>query len=89
MKRKTRIEIEALVDQIVAETLNVKKSELRADTHLRDDLAADSIDAYDVVIALEKELDIDIPDPQCYQLNGCTMSEIYDLVETLHEARHE
>ena len=63
MKRKTRIEIEALVDQIVAETLDVKKSELRADTHLRDDLAADSFDVVDVVMALEKELDIDIPDP--------------------------
>ena len=89
MKRKTRIEIEALVDQIVAETLDVKKSELRADTHLRDDLAADSFDVVDVVMALEKELDIDIPDPQWSHLHDCTMSEIYDLVETLHEARHE
>ena len=89
MKRKTRIEIEALVDQIVADTLDVKKSELKADTHLRDDLAADSIDAVDVVMALEKEFDIDIPDPQWSHLHDCTMSEIYNLVETLHEARHE
>ena len=89
MKRKTRIEIEALVNEIVADVLDVKQSKLKPDTHLRDDLAADSIDAVDVVMAIEKTFDIDIPDPQWSHLNDCTMSEIYNLVETIHEASHE
>lgn len=89
MNRKTRQEIESLVNEIVADVLDVKQTELKPDTHLRDDLAADSIDAVDVVMAIEKTFDIDIPDPQWSHLNDCTMSEIYNLVETLHEASHE
>jgi acyl carrier protein len=47
--------------EIIAEQLGVSVSELDIDTSFKDDLDADSLDLFELVMALEDEYDIEIP----------------------------
>lgn len=58
----TAAEIEARVKKIVVEQLGVKEDEVTTDASFVDDLGADSLDTVELVMALEGEFDLDIPD---------------------------
>lgn len=45
----------------IAEQLNVDESEIQMDTSFQDDLGADSLDLYELVMNLEDEYGIEIP----------------------------
>lgn len=47
--------------EIVAEQLNVSVSDLTEETSFIDDLGADSLDLFEVAMALEEKFDIEIP----------------------------
>lgn len=47
--------------EIIAEQLGVSESEIGLDTSFKDDLDADSLDLFELVMALEDEYDIEIP----------------------------
>jgi len=55
-------EIQAKVIQIISEQLGKDKSEIKMSSHFIEDLDADSLDTVELVMALEEEFDIDIPD---------------------------
>ena len=55
-------EIQAKVIQIICEQLGKDKSEIKMSSHFIEDLDADSLDTVELVMALEEEFDIDIPD---------------------------
>ena len=46
---------------IIAEQLNVNEAEIKPETKFKDDLGADSLDLFDMVMALEEEFGIEIP----------------------------
>ncbi|MEG3990598.1 acyl carrier protein [Microcoleus sp. Pol7_A1] len=50
------------VQKIVAEQLEVEKSEVKPEANFANDLGADSLDTVELVMALEEEFDIEIPD---------------------------
>ena len=50
------------VRQIIAEQLGVKKEEVTDSAKFVDDLGADSLDTVELVMALEEEFGIEIPD---------------------------
>lgn len=45
---------------IIAEVLNVDPEEVTMDTTFMDDLGADSLDVYQIIMAIEEEYDIEI-----------------------------
>ena len=53
--------LERVID-IVAEQLGADKEKISADTHFVNDLGADSLDTVELVMELEEEFDINIPD---------------------------
>ena len=55
-------EIQAKVIQIISEQLGKDGSEIKMSSHFIEDLDADSLDTVELVMALEEEFDIDIPD---------------------------
>ena len=55
-------EIQAKVIQIISEQLGKNESEIKMNSHFIEDLDADSLDTVELVMALEEEFDIDIPD---------------------------
>ncbi|MDD5069695.1 MAG: acyl carrier protein [Candidatus Omnitrophica bacterium] len=50
------------VKNIISEQLGVKKEEVKLESSFIDDLGADSLDTVEVVMALEEEFGIEIPD---------------------------
>jgi acyl carrier protein len=54
--------VEDKVKNIIAEQLGVKKEEIKPESSFTDDLGADSLDTVEVVMALEEEFGIEIPD---------------------------
>ena len=47
--------------EIIADQLSVDESEIELSTSFKDDLGADSLDLYELVMALEEEYGCDIP----------------------------
>ena len=54
--------IEERVKKIIVEQLGVKQEEVVNSASFVDDLGADSLDTVELVMALEEEFDIEIPD---------------------------
>ena len=65
---------------IIVEQLGVEESAVAMDTNLMKDLEADSLDAVEIIMAIEDEFDIEIPDEDAekFQLVG-------DLVKYVEE----
>lgn len=55
-------EILKKVQKIVSEQLSVDESEVKPEASFANDLGADSLDTVELVMALEEEFDIEIPD---------------------------
>jgi acyl carrier protein len=60
--------IEERVKKIVVEQLEVKEEEVTASASFVDDLRADSLDTVELVMALEEEFDIEIPDEEAEKI---------------------
>ncbi len=58
----SREEILQKVQKIVSEQLGVDQSEVKPEASFANDLGADSLDTVELVMALEEEFDIEIPD---------------------------
>jgi acyl carrier protein len=50
------------VKKIVAEQLSVEEADVKPESSFANDLGADSLDTVELVMALEEEFDIEIPD---------------------------
>lgn len=49
------------IAEIIAEQLNVEVSEVKPESNFKEDLEADSLDLFELVMALEEEYDVEIP----------------------------
>lgn len=54
--------LEEKVKDIIVEELGVERDKLKPEASFMEDLGADSLDTVELVMAFEKEFDIDIPD---------------------------
>ncbi len=75
----TATEIEEKVFQIVSEQMSVEKGELSRETSFVNDLNADSLDTVELVMELEDEFDITIPDEEAEKLK--TVGEAIDHIQ--------
>jgi acyl carrier protein len=55
--------------EIMREQLNLETAEIEMETSFKDDLAVDSLDLFELVMALEEEFDVEIPSEE---LEGLT-----------------
>ena len=53
---------------IIADVLNVDEEEITMDTTFTDDLGADSLDVYQIIMGLEEDFDIEIPQEEAEKI---------------------
>jgi acyl carrier protein len=68
------------VQKIVSEQLGVDASEVKPEASFANDLGADSLDTVELVMALEEEFDIEIPDEAAE--NIATVQAAVDYINT-------
>ena len=68
------------VKPIIVEQLGVKEEEVKPEAKLVDDLGADSLDNVELVMALEEEFDLEIPDEDAEKI--ITVKNIVDYIES-------
>ena len=54
--------------KIIAEVLNVDTEEVTMDTTFVDDLGADSLDVFQIMMGIEEEFDVEIPTEEVEQI---------------------
>ena len=60
----TATNIEAKVKSIIADQLGVSEDEIKMESSFIEDLGADSLDIVELVMAMEEEFEIEIPDEE-------------------------
>jgi acyl carrier protein len=78
-------EIAEKVIQIVSEQMSVDKGEISRDTSFVNDLNADSLDTVELVMELEDEFDLSIPDDEAEKLG--TVGEAIDYIKNHLEGK--
>ena len=74
------MELEKL-KKIIVEVLNVDEDEISEDTTFIDDLGADSLDIFQIIMGIEEEFDIEIPTEEAEKI-----STVGDAVEQIKNA---
>ncbi len=82
-------QLEEKVKDIIVEELGVERDKLTNDASFMEDLGADSLDTVELVMAFEKEFDIDIPDEEAEKLRtvGAAMSYLHEKIDHGPRAR--
>ncbi|MBM4098729.1 MAG: acyl carrier protein [Planctomycetes bacterium] len=81
----TKDEIEPKVIAVVAEKLSADKDKVKRDTNFTSDLNADSLDLVELVMQLEEEFDIQIPDDQTSKI--LTVGNAVDFIHDQMQAK--
>ncbi len=76
----TQKEIQDKVVDVIVDKLNVEPSVVTMDANFRTDLSADSLDTVEIIMALESEFDITIPDEEAQKIE--TVGQAISYVES-------
>ena len=68
------------IKKILADTLDVSEEEISADTNIATDLGADSLDVVEILMSIEDEFEIEIPDNEIENIR--TVGELAEYIET-------
>ena len=71
------------IQGIIADKLSIDVEEITLDSSFIDDLNADSLDIVELIMALEDELEMEIPDEDVE--NFKTVGDVVNYVKTHHE----
>ncbi len=74
------MELEKL-QKIIAEVMNVDEAEITPDTTFVDDLGADSLDVYQIIMGIEEEFDLEISNEEAEKIVS-----VGDVVEAIRNA---
>jgi acyl carrier protein len=67
------------VKKIIVEQLGVEEEEIAMESSFIDDLGADSLDIVELIMALEEEFDIEIPDSEAEKI--ATVGDAVDYIK--------
>ncbi len=77
------MELEKL-KKVIAEVLNVDPDEIKLETTFMDDLGADSLDVFQIIMGIEEEFDIEIPPEKAETIT--TVEEAVNLIKSIVNA---
>ena len=73
-------ELSSKITSVVVDKLGVKPEQVTDDANFIDDLGADSLDLVELVMALEDEFDVEIPDEDAEKLK--TVKTVLEYVQS-------
>ena len=76
------MEFEKLQD-IIADVLNVQKEDIKPETTFVDDLGADSLDIFQIIMGIEEEFDIEIDNDEAEKI--VTVQDAVDQIKNAAE----
>lgn len=79
------MELESRVKEIIVEQLGVDANEVSDEASFVNDLGADSLDTVELIMALEEEFDMEIPDEEAEKLD--TVKKAIDYIKTHVKSR--
>lgn len=68
------------VKNIISEQLGIDEEEINMESSFVDDLGADSLDIVELIMALETEFDLEIPDEEAEKIG--TVSDVVGYIKT-------
>ena len=69
------------LQKIIAEVLNLSEEEIRPDSTFVDDLGADSLDVFQIIMGIEEEFDIEIDNEEAEKI-----TTVQDSVDQIKKA---
>lgn len=78
-RKENKIMLEK-VKEIVAESLNVEESTLSETTSFKENLGADSLDLFEMVMAFEEAFEVEIPSEDLEQIT--TVGDVVKYIES-------
>ena len=78
-RKENKIMLEK-VKEIVEESLNVEESTLSETTSFKEDLGADSLDLFEMVMAFEEAFEVEIPSEDLEQIT--TVGDVVKYIES-------
>ncbi len=66
--------------KVIAEVLSVDPDEITMDTTFMDDLGADSLDVFQIIMGIEEEFDIEVPAEEAENIT--TVEEAVELINS-------
>lgn len=69
------------LQKIIADVLNVEEDKIKLETTFIDDLGADSLDVFQIIMGIEEEFDIEIPEDAAEKI-----STVADAVNAIKNA---
>ena len=69
------------LQKIIAEVLNLSEEEIRPDSTFVDDLGADSLDVFQIIMGIEEEFDIEIDNKEAEKI-----TTVQDAVDQIKKA---
>ena len=73
-----REEIAQKARELIAESLGVSPDEIRSESSFIDDLGADSLDIVELVMEIEKQFELEIPDEEAEKIS--TVQDAVDYI---------
>lgn len=67
------------LQEIIAEQLGIEKEEVKAESNFKDDLNADSLDLFEMIMSMEEEFGVEIPSEDLEQI--ATVQDIMDYLK--------
>ncbi|MDH3555827.1 MAG: acyl carrier protein [Deltaproteobacteria bacterium] len=78
------MEIKNRIVEIIANQLGIEEEDITAAASVIDDLGADSLDVVELVMALEEEFDLEIPDEEAEKITN--VQNIFDYMANALQA---
>lgn len=70
------------IKDAVAEQLNCSVSEIGLETSFKDDLGADSLDLYELIMALEEKYNLEIPSDELTDMELETVEDVVNFLKS-------
>lgn len=67
--------------KVIAEVLNVDPEEIKMESTFMDDLGADSLDVFQIIMGIEEEFDIEIPAEKAEKIS--TVEEAVEMIKSV------